>query len=54
MTTRRDFLKGGTAAGLVFCSCGMLQRAHAQQPSRQKIPVMVGGKRIKTIDVHAH
>jgi predicted TIM-barrel fold metal-dependent hydrolase len=57
MTTRRDFLKGGTAAataGLVFCSCGMLQSAHAQQPARQKIPVMVGGKRVKTIDVHAH
>jgi predicted TIM-barrel fold metal-dependent hydrolase len=54
MTTRRNFLKGGTAAGLVFCSCGMLQSAHAQQPARQKIPVMVNGKRIKTIDVHAH
>src|ERR1700722_15282981 len=56
MTTRRDFLKGGTtaAAGLVFCSCGMLQSAHAQQPARQKIPVMVNGKRVKTIDVHAH
>jgi predicted TIM-barrel fold metal-dependent hydrolase len=56
MTTRRNFLKGGTAAaaGLVFCSCGMLQSAHAQQPARQKIPVMVGGKRVKTIDVHAH
>ena len=39
MTTRRDFLKGGTtaAAGLVFCSCGMLQSARAQQPTRQKI-----------------
>jgi predicted TIM-barrel fold metal-dependent hydrolase len=56
MTTRRDFLKGGTAAaaGLVFCSCGMLQSAHAQEPQRQKIPVMVNGKRVKTIDVHAH
>jgi predicted TIM-barrel fold metal-dependent hydrolase len=56
MTTRRNFLKGGTAAaaGLVFCSCGMLQSAHAQQPARQKIPVMVNGKRVKTIDVHAH
>jgi len=57
MTTRRDFLKAGTAAvatGIVFCSCGLLQSAHAQQPARQKLPVMVGGKRIKTIDVHAH
>jgi predicted TIM-barrel fold metal-dependent hydrolase len=57
MTTRRDFLKKGTAAaatGIVFCSCGLLQSAHAQQPVRQKLPVMVGGKRVRTIDVHAH
>ena len=57
MTTRRDFLKAGTAAaatGIVFCSCGLLQSAHAQQPTRQKLPVSVGGKRVKTIDVHAH
>ena len=55
MTTRRDFLKMGTAAagGVVFCSCGMLQSAHAQAP-RQKLPVMVAGKRVKTIDVHSH
>jgi len=55
MTTRRDFLKGGAAAtGIVFCSCGLLKSAHGQQPARQKLPVMVGGKRVKTIDVHAH
>jgi aminocarboxymuconate-semialdehyde decarboxylase len=52
MTTRRHFLKAGAAAtGIVFCGCGLL---HAEQPARQKLPVMVGGKRIKTIDVHAH
>ena len=57
MTTRRNFLKTGTAAvatGVVFCNCGLLQSAHGQQPARQKLPVMVGGKRIKSIDVHAH
>jgi len=55
MTTRRHLLKTGAAAatGVVFCGCGLLHRAHAQQP-RQKLPVMVGGKRVKTIDVHAH
>src|SRR2546423_10741774 len=53
MTTRRDFLKGGLAAGIVFCGCGMVHNARAQAP-RQKLPVTVGGKRIKTIDVHAH
>jgi aminocarboxymuconate-semialdehyde decarboxylase len=57
MTTRRDFLKTGTAAvatGIVFCGCGLLQSAHAQTPARQKLPVMVSGKRVRTIDVHAH
>src|SRR3981081_3255894 len=57
MTTRRDFLKAGTAAaatGIVFCSCGLLKSAHAQQPARQTLPVTVGGKRVKTIDVHSH
>ena len=56
MTTRRHFLKTGTAAaaGAVFCSCGLLQSAHGQQPARQTLPVMVGGKRVKSIDVHAH
>src|ERR1700756_2762169 len=53
MTTRRDFLKTGAAAGAVFCSCGLLKGAHAQA-ARQKLPVMVNGKQIKTIDVHAH
>src|SRR5215470_8543881 len=52
MTTRRDFLKTA-AAGIVFCGCGMIHGAKAQAP-RQKIPVMVNGKRVKTIDVHAH
>ena len=57
MTTRRNFLAAGTAAvatGVVFCKCGLLQGAHAQEPARQKIPVMVSGKRVKTIDVHSH
>jgi aminocarboxymuconate-semialdehyde decarboxylase len=56
MTTRRDFLKtgAGAAAGIAFCSCGLLAGAHAQQPARQKLPVSVGGKRVKTIDVHSH
>jgi predicted TIM-barrel fold metal-dependent hydrolase len=54
MTTRRDFLKTGAAAAITFCSCGLLQSAHAQQPAPHKLPVMVNGKRVKTIDVHAH
>ena len=57
MTTRRDFLKTGTAAaatGIFFCGCGLLRSAHAQGSARHKLPVSVNGKRVKTIDVHAH
>src|SRR6516225_3935070 len=57
MTTRRDFLKTGVgaAAGIVFCGCGLLHRANAQQQAvRQTLPVAIGGKQIKTIDVHSH
>ncbi len=55
MNTRRDFLKGaGAATGIVFCSCGLRDAAWAQQGGGQRLPVMVNGKRIKTIDVHAH
>ena len=54
MTTRRNFMKSaGSLAGLVFCGCGLPTDAHAQKaPAR--LPVMVKGKRIKTIDVHTH
>ena len=55
-TTRRDFLKAGTAAatGIVFCSCGLLKSAHAQQAGTRSLPVSINGKRVKTIDIHAH
>src|SRR5882762_3784356 len=53
MTTRRDFLKTGSAAaatGVVFCSCGLLHSAQA----RQTLPIKVAGQRVRTIDVHSH
>src|SRR3954447_3521595 len=52
MSTRRNFLKGA-GAGLVFCGCGLPMAAHAEStPAR--LPVMIKGKRIKTVDVHSH
>ena len=64
MTTRRDFLRSA-ASGMAFCSCGLLEAAHAQgtydrdpygrnpkNPAR--LPVRVNGRRVKTIDTHAH
>jgi predicted TIM-barrel fold metal-dependent hydrolase len=57
MTTRRDFLKGGSAAaatGIMFCGCGLLHSAHGQGASPRRLPVSLNGKRVRTIDVHAH
>ncbi len=59
MTTRRDFLKrAGAATGLAFCSCALLDAARAQEGAATsgavRLPVTIGGKRIKTIDVHSH
>jgi predicted TIM-barrel fold metal-dependent hydrolase len=54
MPTRRNFIKRAGASGVVFCSCALLDAARAQTPARQHLPVMVNGKRVKTIDVHAH
>jgi aminocarboxymuconate-semialdehyde decarboxylase len=53
MTTRRDFLRHA-GAGVVFCGCGMLDAARAQHPGGAHRPVMIAGRRIRTIDVHAH
>jgi predicted TIM-barrel fold metal-dependent hydrolase len=53
MTTRRHFLRGAAATGIAFCSCGMLDMAHAQ-PRAPRLPVKVNGKRVRTVDAHAH
>ena len=53
MTTRRNFLKGATATGIAFCSCGMLDAARAQ-PRAPRLTVKVNGKRVLTVDVHSH
>jgi predicted TIM-barrel fold metal-dependent hydrolase len=52
MTTRRNFLKGA-ATGIAFCGCSFGDAAHAQ-PKASRLPVKVGGKRVLTVDVHAH
>src|ERR1051326_4120627 len=55
MTNRRQFLKGA-AAGVVFTGCGLFENRLAAQRggSGQRRQVSVGGRRVKTIDIHAH
>ena len=57
MASRRGFLTAA-ATGVVFCSCGLLDAARAQAPGQaqgqaaaRRLPVTVGGRRVKTIDV---
>src|SRR5438067_8562434 len=47
MTTRREFV----SAGIAFVGCTLFPHAHAQVRRRE---VVVAGKRVRTIDVHAH
>ena len=48
MTTRRDFM-----AGLVFVGCDLLAARPARAQARRR-EVMVNGRRVRTVDVHAH
>ncbi len=50
MPTRRAFFK----TGVVFCSCALLNTAHAQQLGARSLPISINGKRVNTIDIHAH
>jgi hypothetical protein len=54
-TSRREMLgqTGGALAGIAFTGCGLMRAASAQAPARRR-EVAVNGKRIKTIDIHAH
>ena len=59
MTNRRRFIAEAASAitGLVFCSCSMQDAAQAQAQTpttRLRYPVMIDGKRVQTIDTHAH
>jgi aminocarboxymuconate-semialdehyde decarboxylase len=54
---RRQFIKNtGTTAGVVFTGCNLLGRRSNAQPggAPKRRQVMVGGRRVRTIDIHAH
>src|SRR2546426_7840007 len=55
MTTRREFLQdtAGVMAGIAFVGCGLMSAAPAQAQARRR-DVVVNGRRVKTVDVHAH
>ena len=55
MTTRREFVGTtvGALAGLVFVGCDLLAARPVRAQGRRR-ETIVGGKRVKAIDVHAH
>ena len=56
MPNRREFFKevAGVTAGIVFSGCSLVRAAPQSAPAAKRRQVTVGGKRVKTIDVHAH
>jgi aminocarboxymuconate-semialdehyde decarboxylase len=54
MSTRREFVEGAAgAAGIAFVACNMAGVGPVQAQGRRR-EVGVNGRRVKTIDVHAH
>ena len=55
MNTRREFIEesAGAMAGIAFVGCGLADAASAQAQTRRR-EVVVNGRRVKTVDVHAH
>jgi aminocarboxymuconate-semialdehyde decarboxylase len=57
MTTRRELLgqAAGALAGIAFTGCGLMRHAHGQTPGQpRRREVVVAGKRVTTVDIHAH
>jgi len=55
MSTRREFVEGtaSAVAGIAFVGCSLAAATPAQAQTRRR-EVVVNGRRVKTVDVHAH
>jgi predicted TIM-barrel fold metal-dependent hydrolase len=57
---RRVFLRRTLGSGMAFCSCALLDNAHAQlshkhpRLGKPREPLFYQGQRVKTIDTHVH
>src|SRR5947208_9338653 len=55
--TRREFLgdtTSGAVAGIAFVECGLAGGSGSAQAQTRRREVVVSGRRVKTVDVHAH
>ena len=56
MGNRRQFMEQivTAAAGVAFVGCSLLEQRHAHAQSPRRREVAVNGRRVKTVDIHAH
>src|ERR1700741_2135003 len=54
MSDRRQFLKSIADAGAVFAGCCLGRGSLRAQNAARRREVVVGGRRVRTIDIHAH
>jgi aminocarboxymuconate-semialdehyde decarboxylase len=52
--TRRDFMEDTAVGGIAFVGCGLQGGAGGAQAQTRRREVAVNGKRVKTVDIHAH
>jgi aminocarboxymuconate-semialdehyde decarboxylase len=54
MGDRRQFLRSIAEAGAVFAGCCLGRGSLSAQSAARRREVLVGGRRVRTIDIHAH
>jgi len=52
--TRRGFIEDTAVGGIAFVACGLQGGVGGAQTQTRRREVVVNGKRVKTVDIHAH
>ena len=52
--TRREFIEDSAVGGLAFVTCAIQGGSGDVEAQPRRREVVVNGKRVKTVDVHAH
>src|SRR5437879_5370666 len=54
MTSRRTFIKNAASTGLLLVGCAFAKASAQPEGQAARRAVVVRGRRLKTVDVHAH
>ena len=52
--TRRDFMEDTAVGGIAFVACGLQGEVGGAQAQTRRREVVVNGKQVRTVDIHAH